>query len=328
MSEHRVVVTGARLLTPRIRELLLTSADGQPLPPYEPGSHISVAVAGESGGAPERRDYSLIGGAAEIDDPPQTYRIAVERRAAGGGTSRFLHDGIGLGAQLAVAAPRNAFPLSLHPASRVLVAAGIGITPIYAMLRRLAARGLPFALYYLGAAPEEMAYRAEIERLAGTRAQFHCDDAFARDPDFAPIFAALDYPAEVYVCASDRLNRRVVDAALDSGLSRLQIHQQCFAPAPPVDNGNTAFEVELRRSGVTVSVPADASILEALLASGHPARFYCGRGECGTCPLPVIAADGPIEHRDHFLSPEDKASNARLCICVSRLKGTRLVLDA
>jgi vanillate O-demethylase ferredoxin subunit len=108
----------------------------------------------------------------------------------------------------------------------------------------------------------------------------------------------------------------------------MQILQLCFdppLPPPPIDN--IGFEVELRNSGITVEVPPDASILETLLSAGYQAQFYCGRGECGFCPLPVLETDGTIEHRDHYLQPDEKGE--QLCICVSRLKsGTKLVLDA
>jgi ferredoxin-NADP reductase len=328
MAQHEVIVKELRQLTPSIREFVLVSADGDSLPAYEPGAHIDVDVEGEAG-TPAQRAYSLIGGTESADDPDNTYRIAVERAAAGGGGSRFLHDRVALGARLSVSSPRNTFSLDLNPANRLLIGSGIGIAPIYAMVRRLARRELPFALHCLAQDPQALAYREEIARLAGARAVFH-DDRGERDnrPDLAGMIAALDYPAHVYVCGARELNDIVVAAAQDNGLSNMQIHAEYFTPAPAVVRDDTGFEVELRRSGVTVYVPPDVSILETLMAAGQPMRFYCGRGECGFCPLPVIEADGPIEHRDHFLTADEKAQDERLCICVSRIKGTRLVLDA
>jgi len=328
MTQHEVIVRERRQLTPVIREFVLVSADGDALPPYEPGAHIEVDVEGNPG-TPAARAYSLIGGTATTDDPENTYRIAVEREASGSGGSRFLHDRIALGSRLAVSSPRSGFALDLNPASRLLIAGGIGIAPIYAMVRHLVRRDLPFALHYLGHDPQALAYREEIEHLAGSRAAFHYDD---RDPenllDLAALVAAMPYPAHVYVCGPRGLNDTVVAAAQDNGLSNMQIHAEYFAPAPVPVRDDTGFEVELRRSGVSVYVPPDLSILETLMAAGQPMRFYCGRGECGFCPLPVIEADGPIEHRDHFLSADEKENDERLCICVSRIKGTRLVLDA
>jgi ferredoxin-NADP reductase len=320
MDQHEVVVKGVRDLTPSIREFVLASSGGAKLPAYEPGAHIQVEVSGE------RRDYSLIGGTVEADDPPDTYRIAVERKHDGKGVSRFMVEQLAPDHRLVIAGLRNEFTLNTHPANRAFIAGGIGITPIYSMVRALAKKQMPFALHYLGTSPEEMPYREDIERLTGGRAKFHYagGDKLALDP----IMAALHYPAEIYVCASYKLNQAVVAAALDHGLSNMQIMQQCFDPPPPVVREETGFEVELKRTGLVVSVPPDASILETLLSAGYPAKFYCGRGECGFCPLPVIESDGPIDHRDHFLGDEEKANDERVCICVSRIKGARLVLDA
>ncbi len=320
MGAIDVVMKEARALTPTTRELTLVSADGAALPPWEPGAHIEIDIPGGAG----TRAYALVGGTEAGDDPATTYRIAVERKPESRGGSRFLHDEVAVGDALAIASPRNDFPLHYHTADRVLVAGGIGIVPVYAMARVLVRRGIAFALHYAGPGRDEMAYCAELERLCGDRVHFHYEGGRL---DLDPVFAALGYPAEVYICGQRPMNQALVTAALDNGLSRVQILQQCFdPPPPPPPNENVAFEVELRQSGMTVQVPPDASILETLLAAGYPAQFYCGRGECGFCPLPILEADGPIEHRDHFLSAEEQGNH--LCVCVSRLKGTRLVLDA
>lgn len=327
MAQYEVTVAAARRLTPAIRELLLQSPDGSPLPSYGPGAHIQIDVPLEAG-TPASRAYSLIGGTASEDDPANTYRIAVERRADGAGGSRLLCDQVTVGARLGISAPRNDFALETHPASRLLIAGGIGIAPIYAMARRLRRQGLAFALVYIARDVDEMAYRDEIAALAAGHAIFHAEASAAAPLDVKALVKKLAYPSEVYVCGSYALNQAVVAAAGAAGLSRLQIHEQCFAPPPVVRPENTAFDVVLRRSGLEFHVPEDASILETMLMLGHRPKFYCGRGECGICPMDVVAADGPIEHRDHILKPEEKAHDQRICICVSRLKGTRLVLDA
>lgn len=323
MTEIGVVVKEARQLTPAVRELLLASEDGAPLPPWEPGAHLELVVP-LADGVSETRAYSIVGGTAAEDDPATAYRIAVERKPESRGGSRFLHDQVKPGDRLAVAAVRNEFQLHYHDADRVLVAGGIGVVPIYAMARVLVRRGINFALHYAGPDPAEMAYRAELEQLCGDSAHFHYQGGRV---DLGEVFDALGYPAEVYICGQRPMNQALVASALDHGLSRMQIMQQCFdPPLPPPPNEDVGFEVELKQSGITAYVAPDASILETLMAAGYQAQFYCGRGECGFCPLPVLEKDGPIEHRDHFLSAEAKGDH--LCICVSRLKGTRLVLDA
>jgi vanillate O-demethylase ferredoxin subunit len=319
MGEIDVVVKEARQLSPVVRELVLGSADGAALPPWEPGAHIEIDVLGG-----ETRAYSLIGGTESADDPANLYRIAVERKVESRGGSHFLCDTVAVGDRLKIAPPRNDFPLHYHSADRVLIAGGIGIAPIYAMARALVRRGIPFQLHYAGPDRADMAYCAELEALCGDKVHFHYEGGRL---NLDTVFSDLGYPAEVYLCGQRPMNHALNNSALEHGLSRMQILQQCFDPPPPPPvNEDVGFEVELRQSGITTYVPPDSSILETLLAAGYPARFYCGRGECGFCPLPVLEADGPIEHRDHFLNAEERGE--QLCVCVSRLKGTRLVLDA
>ncbi|HVA13054.1 MAG TPA: PDR/VanB family oxidoreductase [Stellaceae bacterium] len=324
MAQYEVTVAAARALTPAIRELVLKSPDGAALPGYGPGAHVEIAVT-LAGGTATAHSYSLLGGTATGDDPPDAYRIAVERREGGAGGSQFLAE-IAVGATLGISAPRNDFPLETHPANRLLVAGGIGIVPIFAMARRLKREGRSFTLAYVARDLDQMAYRDEVAALAGGNIIFHEESSAAKPLDVKPLVKKLAYPAEVYVCGSYALNKAVVAVAGAAGLSRLQIHEQCFAPPPVVLPENSAFVVTLKRSGRDFQVPADASILETMMMAGHIPKFYCGRGECGICPMTVLAADGPIEHRDHTLKPDERGS--RICICVSRIKGGTLVLDA
>jgi len=327
MAQYEVLVASVRQLAPTIRELVLRSKDGAPLPAYAPGAHIAVEVT-LVGGAQEARAYSLIGGAPDEDDPPNTYRIAVERRADGSGGSRFLCDRVAVGSALGISTPRNDFPLETHKANRLLIAGEIGIAPIYAMARRLKRLGLAVDLAYIARDQDQMIYRDELTALAAGHVVFHDESSAAAPLDVKALIKKLAYPAEIYVCGSYALNQAVVAAAGAAGLSRLQIHEQCFAPPPVMRPENMAFEVLFHRSGLEFQVPEDASILETMLMHGHTPKFYCGRGECGICPMTIVSADGPIEHRDHVLKPEEKAEGKRMCICVSRVKGTRLVLDA
>ncbi len=327
MAQYEVIVASIRQLTPTIRELVLRSKDGAPLPAYSPGSHIAVDVTLESG-AREPRAYSLIGGTPNEDDPSDTYRIAIERCADGTGGSRFLCDQIAAGALLGVSAPRHDFALETHPAHRLLVAGGIGIAPIYAMARRLKRLGLAFDLAYIVRDKDQMVYSDELAGIVTGKIVLHEESSAAAPLDVKALVKKLSYPSEVYVCGSYALNRAVIGAASAAGLSRLQIHEQCFAPPPVFRPDNTAFEVLLQRSGLEFQVPEDSSILETMLMNGHTPKFYCGRGECGICPMTIVSADGPVDHRDHILKPEEKAAGKRICICVSRVKGGRLVLDA
>ncbi|HEV8016718.1 MAG TPA: PDR/VanB family oxidoreductase [Stellaceae bacterium] len=324
MPQYDVIVSAARALTPAIRELVLKAKDGTALPSYGPGAHIEVGVT-LADGKQAARPYSLLGGTVTGDDPPDTYRIAIERREDGAGGSKYLGD-LPIGSSLGISAPRNDFALETHPANRLLVAGGIGIVPIFAMARRLKREGRAFTLAYVARDLDQMAYRDEVAALAGGNVILHEESSEARPLDVKPLAKKLAYPAEVYVCGSYALNKAVTAAAGAAGLSKLQIHEQCFAPPPLVLPENSAFSVSLKRSGLDFEVPADASILETMMMAGHTPKFYCGRGECGICPMTVVSADGPIEHRDHTLKPDERGS--RICICVSRIKGGKLVLDA
>ncbi len=327
MPQYDVTVASIRALTPTIRELVLQSKDGSALPSYAPGAHIEIQVTLD-GGKEEPRAYALIGGTATEDDPANTYRVAVERRAEGAGGSRFLCDTVTVGSSLGVSAPRNDFALETHPMNRLLVAGGVGIAPIISMARRLKREGRPFTLAYMSCDADNMAYRDEVAALTDGTAIFHDESVEVAPLDIKVLAQKMTYPSELYVCGTYAQNKAVVAAAEAAGLSRLQIHEQCFAPPPVVLPDNAPFEVLLRLSGLQFQVPADSSILETMLQHGHTPKFYCGRGECGICPMTVVSADGPLEHRDQTLKPDEKASGKKICICVSRVKGTRLVLDA
>jgi vanillate O-demethylase ferredoxin subunit len=329
MASYDVSVAATRAVTPAISELVLKSKDGAALPSYAPGAHIEVAVT-LADGSQASHPYSLLGGTVTGDDPADTYRIAVEQREDGAGGSKFLCD-LDVGATLSISSPRNDFPLETHPANRLLVAGGIGIVPIFSMARRLHREGRAFTLAYVARDLDQMAYRDEVAALAGGHVILHEESSAAKPLDVKPLAKKLAYPAEVYVCGSYALNKAVTAAAGAAGLSKLQIHEQCFAPPPVFRPENNAFHVTLKRSGLEFDVPAEASILETMMVSGHTPKFYCGRGECGICPMTVVSSDTPIEHRDHTLKPDERAttsSGGRICICVSRIKGGKLVLDA
>src|SRR5262249_11750025 len=157
--------------------------------------------------------YSLIGGTATGDDPPDIYRIAVERRADGAGGSRFLCDKIEGGATFGISRARNNFSLETHPANPLLIAGGIRVAPNHAMARRLKRQGLAFTLAYVARDLDQMAYRAEIAALTEGKAIFHEESSAATLLDVKPLVKKLAYPAEVYVCGSYALNQAVVAAA-------------------------------------------------------------------------------------------------------------------
>ncbi|VCU69301.1 Toluene-4-sulfonate monooxygenase system reductase subunit TsaB1 [Pigmentiphaga humi] len=318
-----VRVAGVRTLTPRVTEYLLAAADGRPLPRYEPGAHVALHMVSGTRG-PIVRHYSLIGGLEGDDDPRNVYRIAVQREDRARG-SAFIHETFRAGTCLRITPPVNNFPLDRRDASTLLVAGGIGVTPIVSMARSLARRRCDYRVVFAGRSPAQMAYRETLARLAGDRVRFHYSDEQG-ELDLRALLSAQPALTRVYICGPAPMIAAVHAAGAALGWEPDRVRSELFTAGPMGDEA--AFEVELRRSAKVVQVSADASILDALRLAEVPVLWDCARGECGLCPLPVIESDGPIEHRDRYLSEEERAKGGSLCICVSRIRGSRLVLDA
>lgn len=320
-----VVVAGIRQLTPRIREYLLQSTDGQALPAFEPGAHIELHTESPESG-PIVRHYSLIGGAGNWDDTPDVYRIAVQREDRQRG-SAFIHDHFTLGTRLHISHPKNHFPLDRRDKKSLLIAGGIGITPILSMLRSLVRRNRSFEMAYAGRSAQDMAYRQDVQRLGGQAVRLHTSGPDNhRLLDLHALLAAQPDGTTVYVCGPAPMVLAVHTAAAALGWDPLRIRSELFTAGPGADD--VAFDVELRASGRLVRVGRDVSILDALTRAGVDVLSDCRRGECGLCPLPVLETDGKLVHRDRYLDAQERASGETLCICVSRTTGSRLVLDA
>lgn len=318
-----VQVTAVRQLSDRVREYLLSTVNGSPLPSYSAGSHVALRTV-----SPERglivRHYSLVGGGNLQDDARNTYRIAVQREDHARG-SAHIHATFEVGTRLQIGPPINNFPLDRRDQNVLLIAGGIGITPIFSMARSLQRRRCDYRVFYAGRRAAGMAYRAELAELAGERAVFHSSDTQGH-PDIEALLRRQPEGTCVYVCGPQSMIEATHAAAARLGWPPERVRSEMFTAA--ISGEAKPFVVELKRSGKTVEVGSDVSILDALLADGVPLLWDCRRGECGLCPLPVVSAEGGIEHHDHYLTAEEKASDETLCICVSRARGHRLVLDA
>ncbi len=300
----------------RIRSFELAPADGSQLPPFTAGAHIDVHVAGGA-----VRQYSLL----NDDRERHRYVIAVLREDAGRGVSRHMHERVKPGMRLIVGGPRNAFPLDDGQAPAVLIAGGIGVTPLLAMARHMHASGRPFTLHFATRSEARTPFRSELQRSAfASRVRFYHDDGpQAQRFDAARITAGLAPGAHVYLCGPGGFMDAV--AAAVRARSDVELHTEYFAaPKPAADTG--AFRLVLARSGIETMVPAGSSIVEVLEQHDIQPALSCEQGICGTCLTRVLC--GQIDHRDHYLSAGERASGDRMLVCVSRgMPDSTLTLD-
>lgn len=295
----------------------LARPDGAPLPAFSAGSHIDVHVPG----GPVRQ-YSL----CNDDGEHHRYRIAVLRDAASRGGSAGMHDAVKEGDALTISEPRNHFPLV--PARRtVLLAGGIGVTPLLCMAQRLQAIGADFALHYCTRSADRTAFRDEI--LASpfaARVHFHHDDGPDEQLlDLPAAFGAHDPGTHVYVCGPAGFIQYATQVAHGMGWAESQVHVEFFANAAQASGEDRAFDVKIASSGQLIRVEPGQTVVQALAAQGVEVLTSCEQGVCGTCITRVL--DGQCDHRDLYFTDEEKARNDQFTPCCSRAKGSILVLD-
>lgn len=317
-------VSDACMLTADIRQLrLCPDIAGQTLPAFTAGAHISLAVRLPDGKI-DWREYSLVA----LDDAaathPAEYRIAVRKESPGRGGSQFVHDQIRLGDLLQVRAPRNQFPMDASADRAVLIAGGIGVTPIASMAAHCKHIGRPVSVYYAGRSRSSMAYVDELQALLGDDLHLHADDEAGKPLDLNALFASLGANDHIYFCGPVPMIDAILAMAEKQGWPRNQVHFELFN-APAAEEGDHAFEVELAQSGKTLTIPADKSILDVLIEEGFDPLYDCKRGECGVCACDVLS--GEIDHRDYILTAREKDAGNIMHTCVSRAKGNKLVLD-
>ena len=322
MDQLALVVTRIRSLNPWVRELVLRAADGATLPGFTAGAHIRVQV--EAAGASDWRDYSLIDTKDGEDGSPSSYRIAVRRDDTGRGGSRYMHEQVQEGDVVQVQTPKNDFPLHDHAGAAVLLAGGIGVTPLVSMAARLRAQARPLRMHYAVRDTDSLAYQDELSALLGDDLQMHVDQHAGGPLDVAAVLSRCAAHEQGYVCGPKPMLDAVLARAAQLGWPPERVHFELFAP-PVVQQGDQVFEVELAQSGQRFEVPTDRSILDVLIDAGCDPMFDCKRGECGVCAMPVI--EGEIDHRDYVLTASERAAGNVMQICVSRAKGRRLVLD-
>ncbi|KOU78029.1 ferredoxin [Streptomyces sp. MMG1533] len=308
LYEAELVVDRREFAADGVLSLTLRHPLGERLPAWEPGAHIDVVLGPEL-----ERQYSL----CSDPDDRDAWRIAVLREPDGRGGSAHVHGQLGQGDKVRVRGPRNHFALKPAPRYR-FVAGGIGITPILPMLAAAEAAGAEWTLLYGGRSRESMAFTGELGRY-GDRVTIAPQD----ETGLLDLGSVLDEVPEdtlVYCCGPGPL-LDAVEARCPAGA----LHVERFQPKEQETGENTEFEVELARSGRTLTVPVDVSVLDAVRSAGVEVLFSCTEGTCGTCETDVL--DGTPDHRDSVLTDEEREAGETMLICVSRCRGKRLVLD-
>jgi ferredoxin-NADP reductase len=304
----RDVATGVRLLE-------IEPASGAK--PYPTGAHLDLAM--HITGLPDVRSYSLVG-----DKPVDgAYRIAVKRLADSRGGSEHIHS-LAPGAELSISEPRSHFELQYGRPEYLLVAGGIGVTPMVGMAHALARHGRPFRMLYAARSRDQMAFTEELAQLLGDRLELFASSEDNR-LDISAEIRGLHPEGELYLCGPLRLMdaARAAWTAHDRPATRLRF--ETFAsggrlPALP-------FTVRVRDHGIEVHVTKQQTMLAALRGAGIDMMWDCLRGECGLCTVDVCDGEDRLDHRDVFLSAQEQAEARKLCTCVSRAAGGTITID-
>ncbi|MEU0496018.1 PDR/VanB family oxidoreductase [Mycobacterium sp. NPDC006124] len=308
MIELRLEVVAVDDRLPGVRSLTLARSGGGPLPSFVPGSHLVVECG------PVRNAYSLTGDGAA----PHTYSISVLLCANGSGGSSWIHR-LRVGDPIAASGPRSAFPPVLSATRHLLVAAGIGITPIVSHLRSARRWNREVELLYVHRS-DRGAHVADVEALAGHASVFTERETFTAAVDVALRRQPLG--THLYLCGPTPFMAEVTAAATALGWPPSRVHVEHFGT--DVFDPGKPFDVHLRTTGDTFTVDPGVSLLEVLLARGVDVPNLCRRGVCGECRVGVAAGD--VLHRDLFLGDRERAAGDSMMCCVSRAAGARLEL--
>ena len=296
----------------------LASIDGRALPAFSAGSHVDVQLPGGL-----TRQYSL------CNDPAESHRylIGVLRDAVSRGGSRAMHDSVNEGDVLAISAPKNHFPLAHEAAHSVLVAGGIGVTPILCMAERLAITGASFEMHYCTRSAGRTAFKERIANSAfAGRVKFHFDDgAESQKLQLHTLLSPVREGTHLYVCGPTGFMSWLLDSARSAGWPEDRLHYEFFGAEIAKSDDDESFEVQLASSGKVVTVGKEQTVVQALAAVGVEIATSCEQGVCGTCLTRIL--EGEPDHKDMYLTPEEQAANDQFTACCSRAKSKRLVLD-
>jgi len=312
-----LVITGVRELAPGIRAYELRNPDGDELPEVQAGAHLQIPVQLQDGNTGIRH-YSICSNPQRRD----IYEIAVLRDDNGSGGSIAVHEQFDIGQRLHCALPRNNFGLHDDNSPAVLIAGGIGITPIKPMAQALRARGNTLEIHYAARSRKGMAFGDRLQREFSDDIRFY-SSADDEHLNLEQLLSTAPANALFYICGPERLIDAVNAAATVLNIDANRIRYERFSAATITDS--KPIQLELRRSGKQIEVAANQSILDAMLDAGTSAAYSCRTGSCKTCAVKLL--DGEPDHRDSALSTLEREQNQLFCPCVSRAQGDKLVLD-
>ncbi|MDE1946990.1 MAG: oxidoreductase [Burkholderiales bacterium] len=296
----------------------LVDGAGAALPAFTAGSHLDVHLPNGL-----TRQYSL------CNDPAENHRylIAVLREPASRGGSQAMHDAVQVGTRLRISAPKNHFELAGAAEHSLLLAGGIGVTPILAMARRLARTGASFEMHYSVRSRERAAFADEIAASAFTQnVSLHLDDGAPEQKlDLERLLAASVAGRHLYVCGPKGFMDAVLGTARRCGWPEERLHWEFFAADVLKSDTDAVFSVKVASSGQVVEVRPGQTIVEALAAAGVSVETSCEQGVCGTCLTRVL--EGVPDHRDSYLMPDEQSRNDQMLVCCSRSRSPLLVLD-
>jgi ferredoxin-NADP reductase len=294
----------------------LQAADQRPLPGASPGAHIDLHLPNG-----QIRQYSLTNAQGEATQA--SYQIAVARDANSRGGSTWVHDKLRTGASLAISAPRNLFALDTQLQGKVLfIGAGIGITPIYAMVKAAQQNGLDWQLAACARSASRMAFQEELHTLDPQRVRFHFDMEQGTALNLQALLGESTWDA-VYACGPAGLLDAIEQATGHWPAGSVRMER--FKAQAQDHSSHTAFQLVLAKSQKTVEVGADESPLEALERIGIDHPYACREGLCGTCEVRVL--EGQPDHKDNVLSAQERTAGQRFIPCISRCSGPQLVIE-
>lgn len=295
----------------------LRPQQGSDFPPFTPGAHIDLHLPNGL-----VRNYSL----CNSSDERHRYVVAVLLDRQGRGGSRCVHEALRVAMPITISAPRNNFPLAEDAAHSVLVAGGIGITPLLSMARRLKALGRSFELLYCARERRSAAFLAEIQAL-GAPLHLHFDQEAGGPPDLRRLLAQRppDAGTHHYACGPAPMLDAFERYCAELGHPNPHIERFAAVEVAASADAQDSYTVEARRSGRVLQVGRDKSLLDTLLDAGIDVDHSCCEGICGTCETAIL--EGVADHRDSVLSAREREANTSMMVCVSGSKSARLVLD-